>query len=1032
MKKTNKLWLALLLTVLVASLLAVGFTAAAEEPEIVDSGTSWTLDSNGLLILNSTGGLYDTLFEGRTDVKNVVILDGEDMIDAGMFAGCSNLKSIAIPTSVEIIEISAFDGCSALSYVFYSGTPEQWDQIWIYGYLEDMDDAHAAYAQSVRDHLNAIVRFNTVDWGYCGGEGDGTNLTWTLDNAGTLTISGTGAMADYTSASDAPWYSVSASIQSVVVEEGVTSIGAGAFSSGNFGDYAGTLMYVTIPKSVAQIGERAFGLCCSLQRFTVDADNACYASDDSGCLFNKDKTTLIQYPAGNPRTSFTIPDGVTTIGDWAFDDCLSLASVAMPNSVTHIGNCAFAYCGSLTNITLSKSLTTIGYHAFGECSITSIRIPDGVTSVGTNLFFCCNELKTVSLPASLTSIGGGTFFNCGALTNVFYGGSKAQWTAVFESENDPVENANIHYNIIDWGYCNNNVIWMVDADGTLTISGNGSIPLYGDYSDGDLNVDTGTPWYRYRDSIKTLVMEEGIILIGLNAFTNCTSLETVYVPTSLTDVYEVAFYKCSAIKDVYYAGTAAQWSSIRFAEIDPSMPNGNEDFLNADRHYYIVDWGYCGEEDNVQSVSWKFTDDGKLIISGTGKMQYPWREQPWNQYSDRIEAVVIEEGVTNIWWAAFDGYTALKEVSIADSVSRIEYYTFCECSSLESVKIPEGVKSIEMSTFNVCESLKTLALPASLTKVMEFAFSGCTSLADVFYAGSEEQWNRMQYIDPYQHGQYISFGNADENAYAGIAPLLNANIHFNVVDWGYCGAEDDGTNLVWCIDKNSTLTVSGTGAMANYSDSEPAPWNDCFAAPGASITVVLEEGVTTIGTKAFPNTGLNELIVLNKQCDLDALEIRDPAMLRGYLESTAKDYADKYDKLSTFKPLCDVDYRHTVEVIEGVDSTCMEPGHTPGLHCVECDKYFYGCEALPLENHAWGDWVTTKQPTTETEGVRTRTCTTPGCGATETQTIEKLTPTDNGGSDSNDDDDDGGFFGWLQRAMKGLVAWFKKLLQFFK
>ena len=293
MKKTNKLWLALLLTVLVAALLAVGFTAAAEEPEIVDSGTSWTLDSNGLLILNSTGGLYDTLFEGRTDVKNVVILNGGDMIDAGMFAGCSNLKSIAIPTSVEIIEISAFDGCSALSYVFYSGTPEQWDQIWIYGYLEDMDDAHAAYAQSVRDHLNAIVRFNTVDWGYCGSEGDGTNLTWTLDNAGTLTISGTGAMADYTSASDAPWYSVSASIQSVVVEEGVTSIGAGAFSSGNFGDYAGTLMYVTIPKSVAQIGERAFGLCCSLQRFTVDADNACYASDDSGCLFNKDKTTLI-------------------------------------------------------------------------------------------------------------------------------------------------------------------------------------------------------------------------------------------------------------------------------------------------------------------------------------------------------------------------------------------------------------------------------------------------------------------------------------------------------------------------------------------------------------------------------------------------------------------------------------------------------------------------------------------------------------------------------------------------------------------
>ena len=238
-----------------------------------------------------------------------------------------------------------------------------------------------------------------------------------------------------------------------------------------------------------------------------------------------------------------------------------------------------------------------------------------------------------------------------------------------------------------------------------------------------------------------------------------------------------------------------------------------------------------------------------------------------------------------------------------------------------------------------------------------------------------------------------------------------------------------GEHLTWVLE-NNTLTVSGEGAMANYSDSEPAPWSDYFAAPDASITVVLKDGVTTIGEKAFPNTGLNELIVLNKDCDLSALEIRDPAVLRGYLGSSAMTYANEHDLMSVFKPLCDVDYRHTVEIIEGVDSTCKEPGHTPGLYCVECDNPFYGNETLPLENHTWGAWVTTKEATTETEGIRTRTCAV--CDAKETQTIEKLTPTDNGGSDSNDDNNDkGGFFGWLQQAMKGLVAWFKKLLQFF-
>lgn len=250
------------------------------------------------------------------------------------------------------------------------------------------------------------------------------------------------------------------------------------------------------------------------------------------------------------------------------------------------------------------------------------------------------------------------------------------------------------------------------------------------------------------------------------------------------------------------------------------------------------------------------------------------------------------------------------------------------------------------------------------------------------------------------------------------------------VDCGYCGGEGDGTNLVWVLDNEGLLMIFGEGAMANYTASNPAPWSDYFAAPGASITVVLEEGVASIGTNTFPNTGLNELIVLNKLCDLSALEIRDPAMLRGYLGSTAEAYANRYDKLCVFKPLCEVDYRHTVEVIEGVDSTCKEQGHTPGLHCVECNNDFYGCEALPLENHTWGSWVTTKEATTETEGVRTRTCTV--CDAKETQAIEKLTPTDTGDNDNNDDNNNGGFFGWLQRAMKGLVAWFQKLLRFFK
>ena len=348
MKKTNKLWLALLLAVLVAALLAVGFTAAAEEPEIVDSGTCWTLNSNGLLTLNGTEGLYGNPFEGRTDVKNVVLSDGVEIIDAGMFAGCSNLKSIAIPTSVDIIEISAFDSCSALSYVFYSGTPEQWDQIWIYGYLEDMDDAHAAYAQSVREHLKSIARFNTVDWGYCGANDTSavnyslnaydTNAYWTLDKTGLLTIGGTGEVYGRVSAmGDTPWH---------------------LYNYGDYGVADGQIRSVKIEPGITNV-------------------------PDAMCLCN------------NGLTHVEIPDTVTRIGEWAFYSCDNLRFIDIPDSVTEIGSSVFQ-CSGLRYVKLPAHLTRISQSTFLKCEdLKSVTIPKDVTRIDSNAFDDAARLSDV-------------------------------------------------------------------------------------------------------------------------------------------------------------------------------------------------------------------------------------------------------------------------------------------------------------------------------------------------------------------------------------------------------------------------------------------------------------------------------------------------------------------------------------------------------------------------------------------------------------------------------------------------------------
>ena len=280
---------------------------------------------------------------------------------------------------------------------------------------------------------------NIVDSGTCGA--NGSNLTWTLDSKGVLTISGRGGMRDY-GASDAPWYDSRSRVKSAVIAEGVTSIGDSAFCN------CTSLTSVTIPNSVTSIGDGAFASCTSLTGIRVTEGNSHYSSDASGVLFNKDKTTLVQCPGA--FAAYTIPDSVTSIGGSAFRGCSSLTSVTIPDSVTSFGSDAFQGCTSLTSVTIPDSVTSIGGWAFYYCtSLTSVTIPDGVTSIGGWAFYNCTSLTSVTIPDSVTSIGMSAFEDCTSLTDVYYAGSEAQWKAIQISYgNDALLNANIHYNYV--------------------------------------------------------------------------------------------------------------------------------------------------------------------------------------------------------------------------------------------------------------------------------------------------------------------------------------------------------------------------------------------------------------------------------------------------------------------------------------------------------------------------------------------------------------------------------------------------------
>ena len=192
----------------------------------------------------------------------------------------------------------------------------------------------------------------------------------------------------------------------------VVNIGDGVFY------YCTSLESVTISNSVTSIGEDVFFGCNNLQSVAVDENNEYFCSID-GVLFNKDKSSILCYPVGKTSTSYTIPNGVTSIGKQAFCDCDSLEVVTILDSVTYIGVSAFYHCSNLTNITIPDSVTSIGDGAFGYCkSLASITIPDRVTSIGNHAFCDCDSLTSITIPDSITSIGYGAFVGCEKLQNI--------------------------------------------------------------------------------------------------------------------------------------------------------------------------------------------------------------------------------------------------------------------------------------------------------------------------------------------------------------------------------------------------------------------------------------------------------------------------------------------------------------------------------------------------------------------------------------------------------------------------------------
>ena len=539
----------------------------------------------------------------------------------------------------------------------------------------------------------------------------GTNLTWKLTDAGLLTISGSGTMSSYSS-SNQPWYSYRDSIKKVTVSSGVTSVGSYAFYG-----LTGVTTF-TINSSVTSIGDRAFSGCTSFTSITLPSN---LTKIGSYAFYNCTGLTLITIPAkvtsfgnyafGNctAMTKATINSGVTSIGSYAFYNCTKLATVTIPTSVTSIGsgafyNCsllssatipygvtqigpeAFYGCVKLTPLTLPNSLTTIGIRAFQNCSgVTSLTIPESVKSIGASAFYGCTGLTSVTLPASVTSVGSGAFGNCTALTSIGVTSGNTAYVStngvLFSKNKDklicyPAGKTGTSYSVPS-------TVTALDGYAFDHCSKLTSIML-----PSGLTV-VGSDAFYYCTGLTSLTIPEGVSSLGDYSCSNCTALQTVTLPLSLKTVDYCAFYYCSKLAHVYYAGSAVDRQLI-------NIKNSNERLKNATWHYAgDLPSGECGA-----GLTWALTEDGTLTVSGSGAMTdfESAADAPWYQYRTVIKSVVIEGGATSIGTNAFDGCTAMTSVSI----------------------------------------------PGSVTAVGSGAFNGCSALSDVYYTGNLVQWNNME------------------------------------------------------------------------------------------------------------------------------------------------------------------------------------------------------------------------------------------------------------------------------------------------
>ena len=638
------------------------------------------------------------------------------------------------------------------------------------------------------------------------------------------------------------------------------------------------------------------------------------------------------------------PNTVKEIRDQAFFNLPNLSSVVLKEGLESIGESAFYDCYQLSSITLPSTLKTLGSQAFAYCNnkLKSISIPEGVSHLPDGLFYHCANLESVYLKSKYTTIGSDVFKFCSKLTRLDYPGTKEEWEALPNESELSYYTTVYYFCTVTFDYLGHGTARepaLVKRGKTFTKPSNPHVTGYtfsGWYTDAaceneynfstvvDDNFTLYAKWVpapmegTCGKDARWVLDETGTLTISGSGETSISYgtgssvapwndsrelIRKVVIDKNITAIGEKMFQDCVNLETV-------------------EMPDG------------ITSIGFTAFQ-NCSSLQ-DFTFPSKLEII---------RNYAFSGCSS-FKNLVLPDSLQEMGVYSFRGCSGLESVEIPDSLPKLGGGSFCDCPKLPRFTFPESVDIIEGSFFWGDTSLECVVIPASVTEIQRYAFKNCTALTDIYYGGTEEQWNAIpvgddneplssvtvHFFDP-QHSHACAFETdkeatcTEDGRKTGICSICGRTVHETIPATGHSWNDGEVTTAPGCESTGvRTFTCSACGD--HYTEQIPAmghSWDDGAITKEASCT---EKGVRTYTCTACQNTRTEDIPMLP----------------------------------------------HTEEADPAVPPTCTEPGLTEGSHCAVCGQVLTAQQTIPATGHSWDEGVVTKEPDCTEKGSKLYTC----------------------------------------------------------